>query len=154
MRFTIATASVSVFSLAAANPLQLIEGKSGLVPSEPSASLQKRDAFTCYGTSNATVSDCQSVVDTIRTYGEEVFHLHSGLCLVWHEGTCGVRFCAVHYIQNQLNRTASWVADYLASPLVANCIDGGANGIMGDSANINSNYGSYRLYISGYSGHD
>ncbi|EMR70902.1 hypothetical protein UCREL1_2063 [Eutypa lata UCREL1] len=154
MRFAILTAITAIFGLAATNPLQMIVEKGNLDSSESFSSIQKRDAFTCYGASNATVSDCQQVIDSIRTHGEETFHLHSGMCLVWHEGGCGVRFCAVRYVQYQLNRTASWIADYLTSPLLDSCIGGGTNGIMADTPNINSNLGSYRLYMAGYTGHD
>ncbi|RYP69082.1 hypothetical protein DL771_006313 [Monosporascus sp. 5C6A] len=155
MKFTTVIATLKTFGMTAAHPPQHVEGEDGeLASSESMHAMQKRDAYTCYGSSNATVSDCERVIDTIRAHGEEIFSLHSGLCLVWSEGSCGVRFCAVRYVRYPLNRTASWVADYLTSPLLEDCVGTGTNGLMGDSHNINSQIGTYRLSIAEYFGDD
>ncbi|RYO80556.1 hypothetical protein DL766_001099 [Monosporascus sp. MC13-8B] len=155
MKLTIIIAALSAFDMTDAHPPQTLGAEIGdLASSESVHALQKRDAYTCYGSSNATLSDCEKVIATIRAHGEEVFSLRSGLCLVWSEGSCGVRFCAVRYVRYPLNRTASWVADYLTSPLLEDCVGAGANGIMGDSHNINSQIGTYRLSIAEYFGDD
>ena len=95
------------------------------------------------------------MIDAVRNHGEEVFRLRSGLCLTWREGSCGARFCAVRYVQWPLNRTASWVADYLSAPLLEDCVaHSSANGVMADTLNINSNSGTYRLYLEQYPSND
>ncbi|KAI1076321.1 hypothetical protein F5B20DRAFT_333104 [Whalleya microplaca] len=109
--------------------------------------LTKRDAFTCYGSSNTSVSDCQSVIGKIQADQQQNFTLYSNVCAVWNEGTCKIRFCAQPYVMKPVNRTADWLATYIASPLLDSCISVGKMGVMSDHPNINSFAGNYRLWV-------
>ncbi|KAF3063917.1 hypothetical protein GL218_02302 [Daldinia childiae] len=109
--------------------------------------LEKRDAFTCYGSTNTSVSDCQKIIDTIRIDEQQEFALYSGVCAVWNQGSCRVRFCAQPYVNRPVNRSATWLTTYIASPLLDGCIGKGNLGVMADHTNINSHYGTYRLWV-------
>ncbi|KAI2623376.1 hypothetical protein GGR54DRAFT_51170 [Hypoxylon sp. NC1633] len=109
--------------------------------------LKKRDAFACYGSTNTSVSDCQHVIDSIQIGTQQNFSLYSNICAVWSEGTCKVRFCAQPYVTRPVNRTATWLATYIASPLLDDCVSKGQMGVLGDHPNINSHAGTYRLWV-------
>ncbi|KAI8956799.1 hypothetical protein F5Y11DRAFT_132825 [Daldinia sp. FL1419] len=109
--------------------------------------IEKRDAYTCYGSTNTSVPDCQKIIDTIRNDEQQNFALYSGVCAVWNQGTCRVRFCAQPYVNRPVNRTASWLANYIATPLLDGCIGKGNLGVLSDHPNINSHYGTYRLWV-------
>ncbi|KAL7625630.1 hypothetical protein AAE478_004850 [Parahypoxylon ruwenzoriense] len=110
--------------------------------------LEKRDAFTCYGSTNTSVSDCQKVISSIQAGAEQNFTLFSNICAVWTEGTCNVRLCAQPYVTRPVNRTAAWLATYINSPMLDGCISGGKKGVISDHPNINSHAGTYRLWVS------
>ncbi|KAI3323297.1 hypothetical protein HD806DRAFT_107528 [Xylariaceae sp. AK1471] len=107
--------------------------------------LEKRDAFTCYG-SNASTTDCQAVLDKIQSLGDQTFALYSGLCLNWDQDTCNVRFCAQPWVTKTVNRTASWIYNWANGSLM-DCVRGGQYAVMGDSSNLNGNGGTYRLHL-------
>ncbi|KAI1102403.1 hypothetical protein F4804DRAFT_334332 [Jackrogersella minutella] len=48
--------------------------------------LKKRDAFTCYGYTNTSVSDCHKVVDNIRNDKQQDITLWPDVCAVWVQG--------------------------------------------------------------------
>ncbi|KAI0024405.1 hypothetical protein F4780DRAFT_725361 [Xylariomycetidae sp. FL0641] len=104
-------------------------------------------AHTSQSTSATALDDCQAAISKIEAHGgNSTFMLREGICLNWIQGSCGVRFCAMPYVQKPLNRTAEWLATYATSPLL-DCVKGGQWGLMGDHANINSNAGTYRLHL-------
>ncbi|KAI1498484.1 hypothetical protein F5X99DRAFT_321995 [Biscogniauxia marginata] len=109
--------------------------------------IAKRDAYTCYGTTNISVTDCEAAFGKIRLDGNQTFMLHPGICLNWSQGTCAIRFCAALYASKPVNRTSDWLVDYLTTPLLDNCVKGGQQGLMGDHPNINGPLGTYRLYL-------
>ncbi|KAI5924245.1 hypothetical protein F4810DRAFT_133084 [Camillea tinctor] len=110
--------------------------------------LTKRDAYTCYGTTNISIPDCEAAFGKIKLDGRnQTFKLYSGVCLNWSQGTCAVRFCAVPYTYKPVNRTSDWLIDYLTTPLLDYCVKGGQQGLMGDHPNINGPSGTYRLYL-------
>ncbi|KAI4868260.1 hypothetical protein F4820DRAFT_134049 [Hypoxylon rubiginosum] len=119
-----------------------------VVASATSPVLQKRDAFSCYGSTNTSLSDCQGIIDTIRADAQQNFTLFANVCAVWDKGTCKVRLCAQPYISRPVNRTATWLATYIASPLLDGCIGKGQEGVLADHPNINSHSGTYRLWVS------
>ncbi|KAI1758600.1 hypothetical protein GGR53DRAFT_529178 [Hypoxylon sp. FL1150] len=110
--------------------------------------LEKRDAFSCYGSTNTSLSDCQGIIDIIHADAEQNFTLYANVCAVWDKGTCKVRLCAQPFISRPINRTASWVTTYVASPLLDGCISKGMMGVLSDHPNINSHSGTYRLWVS------
>ncbi|KAI1776011.1 hypothetical protein F4818DRAFT_366310 [Hypoxylon cercidicola] len=110
--------------------------------------LGKRDAFSCYGSTNTSISDCQGIIDTIHADAQQNFTLYANICAVWDKGTCKVRLCAQPYINRPINRTATWLATYVASPLLDGCIGKGQMGVLSDHPNINSHSGTYRLWVS------
>ncbi|KAJ1329440.1 hypothetical protein MN608_06174 [Microdochium nivale] len=131
--------------------------------------LYARDAYTCYGGYTGSVSDCEQVVlevqkhgqvaDAVDRYGGEeggqqqeeqqegLFSLYSGLCVVFQSGSCRARLCAVEHVPQPVNRTASWVVSTLGTPLLSSCIENGRLGVAGDSAAINGDSGTYRLWL-------
>ncbi|KAI1391255.1 uncharacterized protein F4822DRAFT_396141 [Hypoxylon trugodes] len=109
--------------------------------------LEKRDAYTCYGSTNTSVSDCQKILDTIRGDPRQSFKLFSNICAVWNEGSCRVRFCAQPYVTRPVSRSAEWLATYIASPLLDGCISKGSMGVIADNPNINSHAGTYRVWV-------
>ncbi|KAI0167162.1 hypothetical protein GGR52DRAFT_557178 [Hypoxylon sp. FL1284] len=111
------------------------------------SAVEKRDAFSCYGSTNTSVSDCQSVIDTIHADAHQNFTLYANICVVWDKASCRVRLCAQPYITRPLNRTASWLATYISSPLLDSCIGQGKMGVLSDHPNINSHSGTYRLWV-------
>ncbi|KAI1414205.1 hypothetical protein F5Y13DRAFT_188300 [Hypoxylon sp. FL1857] len=122
------------------------------IPSSPESSisdpvLEKRDAYTCYGSTNTSVSDCQKIIHSILTDAQQNFNLYSNVCAVWSEGTCKVRLCAQPYVVRPVSRSAAWLATYIASPLLDGCISKGNMGVLGDHPNINSHAGTYRLWV-------
>ncbi|KAH9999159.1 hypothetical protein F4779DRAFT_605606 [Xylariaceae sp. FL0662B] len=119
----------------------------GARSADPSPVLGKRDAFTCYGSSNTSISDCQKVISNIQADQQQNFTLYANVCAVWNEGTCKIRFCAQPYVMKPVNRTADWLATYITSPLLDSCISVGKMGVMSDHPNINSFAGSYRLWV-------
>ncbi|KAI1259337.1 hypothetical protein F5Y18DRAFT_410073 [Xylariaceae sp. FL1019] len=109
--------------------------------------LGKRDAYTCFGrNATATAVDCQAVLGQLQQLGDKEFSLYSGVCLNWARGTCNFRFCAEPWVVSRVNRTASWMAGY-ANDYLMNCISDGQYAVMGDNLNLNSNGGTYRLWI-------
>ncbi|KAI1404522.1 hypothetical protein F4819DRAFT_108566 [Hypoxylon fuscum] len=121
---------------------------SGLPDLAYASILEKRDAFTCYGSTNTSVSDCQTIIDTIRTDAQQQYTLYSNICAVWDQGTCRVRLCAQPYVTRPVNRTATWLTTYVASPMLDDCISQGKMGVISDHPNINSHAGTYRLWVS------
>ncbi|OTA99212.1 hypothetical protein M426DRAFT_27733 [Hypoxylon sp. CI-4A] len=121
-------------------PAVLVGPKSVISP----PTLEKRDAFTCYGTTNTSVSDCQKIMDSIRTDAQQDIVLYSDICAVWNEGSCRVRFCAQPYIARPIKRSADWLTTYIASPLLDGCISQGNMGVIGDNPNINGHSGGGR----------
>ncbi|KAJ2986491.1 hypothetical protein NUW58_g5003 [Xylaria curta] len=107
--------------------------------------LGKRDAYTCYG-HNASVTDCQAALDQLQTFTDQNFEVYSGVCLNWSQDTCNVRFCAQPYVARTVNRTASWIYNWANNSLMG-CVRGGQYSVMGDSANLNGNGGTYRLHL-------
>ncbi|TGJ81941.1 hypothetical protein E0Z10_g6836 [Xylaria hypoxylon] len=107
--------------------------------------LEKRDAYTCYG-SDANVTACQAALDQLRPFEDQNFEVYSGICLNWSQDTCNIRFCAQPYVAKTVNRTASWIYRWANSTLMG-CIQGGQYAVMGDSANLNGNGGTYRLHL-------
>ncbi|KAI1377465.1 hypothetical protein F4677DRAFT_416551 [Hypoxylon crocopeplum] len=126
--------------------------ESAVLPdSDPATSppvLEKRDAYSCYGSTNTSLSDCHRVIDSIQADAQQNYSLYSNVCAVWSEGTCRVRLCAQPYVIRPVNRTAAWLATYIASPLLDGCIGQGKMGVLGDHPNINSHAGTYRLWVS------
>ncbi|KAI0129375.1 hypothetical protein F4776DRAFT_628869 [Hypoxylon sp. NC0597] len=112
-----------------------------------SPTLEKRDAYTCYGSTNTSMSDCQKIVDSILADAQQNFNLYSNVCAVWSEGTCKVRLCAQPYVVRPVSRSAAWLATYISSPLMDGCISKGNMGVLGDHPNINSHAGTYRLWV-------
>ncbi|KAI0840304.1 hypothetical protein F5Y06DRAFT_253805 [Hypoxylon sp. FL0890] len=113
----------------------------------PSPALEKRDAYTCYGSTNTSVSDCQKIIDSILADAQQDFDIYSNVCAVWNQGTCKVRLCAQPYLVRPVSRSAEWLATYIASPLLDGCITKGNMGVLGDHPNINSHAGTYRLWV-------
>ncbi|KAI0398292.1 hypothetical protein F5Y17DRAFT_454290 [Xylariaceae sp. FL0594] len=107
--------------------------------------LGKRDAYSCYG-SDANTSHCQGAIDQIRKLGDQELQLYSGLCLNWPEETCNVRFCSQPWIAKTVERTASWLFEWANSTLM-DCAREGQYALMGDSANLLGNGGTYRFHI-------
>ncbi|KAH9910111.1 hypothetical protein F4778DRAFT_36545 [Xylariomycetidae sp. FL2044] len=160
MRFLTIVKSVVAYAALAALPavrgaivggqhyIQPVEdGEADLLDSLDSTSaLQKRDVYTCYGSTSATVSDCENVINDIR--GRGPFLLFSDVCVVFQNGTCGARLCATHYTGSRgRNYTGEWTADSLTTPLLQGCIQVGLKGIMSDNANINGPLGYFRLHL-------
>lgn len=128
--------------------------------------LQKRDAYTCYGVSdicsrihvietnqdyqstNTSVTDCQKVIDTILADKQKDFTLWPNICAVWNQGTCKVRFCAQPYVTRPVNRSGTWLATYITSPILDGCISKGNMGVYGDNENLNGHAGTYRVWVS------
>ncbi|KAI1444586.1 hypothetical protein F5Y02DRAFT_389217 [Annulohypoxylon stygium] len=110
--------------------------------------LQKRDAYTCYGSTNTSVTDCQKVIDTILADKQKDFTLWPNICAVWNQGTCKVRFCAQPYVTRPVNRSGTWLATYITSPILDGCISKGNMGVYGDNENLNGHAGTYRVWVS------
>ncbi|KAI1139055.1 hypothetical protein F5Y05DRAFT_383544 [Hypoxylon sp. FL0543] len=113
----------------------------------PSPVIEKRDAYTCYGSTNTSVSDCQKIIDSILADAQQGFDIYSNVCAVWNQGTCKVRLCAQPYAVRPVSKTAAWLATYIASPLLDGCISKGNMGVLGDNPNIDSHAGTYRLWV-------
>ncbi|OTB16797.1 hypothetical protein K445DRAFT_316277 [Daldinia sp. EC12] len=145
------TAIFSIFAFGRSLGMAAVLNSSGILlstdPVMARSDLEKRDAYTCYGSTNTSVSDCQKIIDTIRTDEQQQFALYSGICAVWNQGTCRVRFCAQPYVNRPVNRSATWLATYIASPLLDGCVGKGNLGVIADHPNINSHYGTYRLWL-------
>ncbi|KAI1422988.1 hypothetical protein F5Y12DRAFT_564892 [Xylaria sp. FL1777] len=107
--------------------------------------LGKRDAYTCYGR-DAHITDCQAALDQLQQLEDQNFEVYSGICLNWPQDTCNVRFCAQPYVTKTVNRTASWIYRWANNTLMG-CLQGGQYAVMGDSANLNGNGGTYRLHL-------
>ncbi|KAI1451991.1 hypothetical protein F4805DRAFT_449127 [Annulohypoxylon moriforme] len=121
------------------------------MPDEPvivANALQKRDAYTCYGATNTSVTDCQKVIDTILADKQKDFTLWPNICAVWNQGTCEVRFCAQPYVTRPVNRSGTWLATYITSPILDGCISKGNMGVYGDNENLNGHAGTYRVWVS------
>ncbi|KAI0379854.1 hypothetical protein F5Y04DRAFT_282329 [Hypomontagnella monticulosa] len=110
--------------------------------------LGKRDAYSCYGSTNTSVSDCEKILDTIRNDTQQDIRLYSNVCAVWNEGTCNVRFCAQPFVSKPVIRSAEWLVTYISSPILDGCISKGNLGVISDNPNINSHTGTYRLWVS------
>ncbi|KAI2641911.1 hypothetical protein GGS26DRAFT_28668 [Hypomontagnella submonticulosa] len=110
--------------------------------------LEKRDAYSCYGSTNTSVSDCEKVLDTIRNDTQQDIRLYSNVCAVWNEGACNIRFCAQPFVSKPVVRSAEWLVTYITSPLLDGCISKGSMGVISDNPNINSHTGTYRLWVS------
>ncbi|KAI1214521.1 uncharacterized protein F4807DRAFT_872 [Annulohypoxylon truncatum] len=110
--------------------------------------LQKRDAYTCYGSTNTSVTDCQKIIDTILADKQKDFTLWPNICAVWNQGTCKVRFCAQPYVTRPVNRSGTWLATYITSPILDGCIGKGNMGVYGDNENLNGHAGTYRVWVS------
>ncbi|KAI1352490.1 hypothetical protein F5Y01DRAFT_89660 [Xylaria sp. FL0043] len=106
---------------------------------------EKRDAYTCYG-SDANATDCQAAINQLQLFEDQDFEVHSGICLNWSQDTCNIRFCAQPYVTKTVNRTASWIYRWANNSLMG-CTQGGQYAVMGDSANLNGNTGTYRLHL-------
>ncbi|KAI1363562.1 hypothetical protein F5Y08DRAFT_237503 [Xylaria arbuscula] len=107
--------------------------------------LEKRDAYTCHG-GDANITDCRAALAQVQSFENQDFEVYSGVCLNWPYETCNVRFCAQPYVTKTVNRTAAWIYHWANNTLLG-CLEGGQYAVMGDSANLNGNGGTYRLYI-------
>ncbi|KAI1175423.1 hypothetical protein F4777DRAFT_324059 [Nemania sp. FL0916] len=114
-------------------------------PTMLSRTLEKRDAYTCYG-KGAKAVDCQAALEQLQSFENESFEVYSGICLNWSQDTCNVRFCAQPFVTNTVNRTASWIYDWGNKSLM-DCVHEGQYSVMGDSENLNGNGGTYRLHL-------
>lgn len=111
----------------------------------PSHTLQKRDAYTCYG-SDASVTDCRAALSQLEQLGDQNFKVYSGVCLNWSQDSCNVRFCAQPFVSHTVNRTASWIYHWANNTLM-DCVHGGQYAVMGDSSDLNGNMGTYRVHV-------
>ncbi|KAI0424094.1 hypothetical protein F5Y09DRAFT_348073 [Xylaria sp. FL1042] len=96
--------------------------------------------------SDANATDCQAALDQLWPFEDQNFEVYSSICLNWSQDTCNIRFCAQPYITKSVNRTASWIYRW-ANDSLMECTQGGQYAVMGDSANLNGNGGTYRLHI-------
>ncbi|GAW25601.1 hypothetical protein SAMD00023353_0902730 [Rosellinia necatrix] len=141
IKITILTATAVFGTLGLASPNSGQASGAMLIPRV----LEKRDAYTCYG-EDANVTDCQAALDQLHQLGDQNFEVYPGTCLNWSQDTCNVRFCAQPYVSKAVNRTASWIYHWANNTLMG-CVHGGQYSVMGDSADLNGDGGTYRVHL-------
>ncbi|KAI1846757.1 hypothetical protein JX266_007330 [Neoarthrinium moseri] len=102
-------------------------------------------SYTCYAESKTNADDCQAVIDSIRSLNADLY-LTKDECRGYTHGTCIAKICQKGDLETLC--TTSWLADRLASPLMANCMKNGENGVLADCTDFMGDCGHNRIWLS------
>ncbi|KAI1866359.1 uncharacterized protein JN550_007747 [Neoarthrinium moseri] len=103
---------------------------------------------TCLVATNATISDCEAVIDDIAANSGNL-SVAPGFCLNWWEGGCQGRVCG----KNDLYEAdAQSVASTMKGSILDTCIANGLTGVAADCADYKGSCGTYRLFLQTFAG--